>query len=500
VIYFDSFIYPRVEDNLAPSSSECSLICGLHSLQLFRLYYYGIIDGRDLRWYTKMLEHCKSLDMNNFLHDFCSYVVNRPRIESRARTTSQQFDPSSGAPPARTFVEFDIFGDDPENVGLQPRANVADPPNWGTSFPYGGVQINEFGTNDGTEFMRDAALSGMDLGSSSRGCRARGRTEPPALNLDGGQECQTTRLQNVVRPSAEGSRESRDTSRRDCGNAPRRDADPNNGGDGDEHDDQDNYWSGASSQGAPRDAPDAGMAQSTPGGRDSDSTEDVESHSHQSPTKPMEVAREELDNQQAVRNAEAHVLAPERESSHDSAERGVAAWNPITSTEPVVERVTDKGKEKVNEKMKELVFIGGVELVDLDDCDVTVKKLQCDSIDSDDDKSPNADGVGISDGLGSCSKTMDSSDELAARSVALEVGEHSEPHTMPTTSIDDALFNAAGKALHPDAVIVKQEAGWFQLRAEKWQRKIAKKLAAQQEKERLAREAEDARNQVALLK
>jgi hypothetical protein len=65
-----------------------------------------------------MLKHCKPLDMNNFLHNFCPYVVNRPRIESSPRTTSQQSDPSSGASPARTFVEFDIFGDDQENAGL----------------------------------------------------------------------------------------------------------------------------------------------------------------------------------------------------------------------------------------------------------------------------------------------------------------------------------------------------------------------------------------------
>jgi hypothetical protein len=76
-----------------------------------------------------MLEHCKSLDMNDFLHDFCPYVVNRPSIKSHPRTTSQQSDPSSGAPPAQTFVEFDIFGDEKENAGLQPWAVAADPPN-----------------------------------------------------------------------------------------------------------------------------------------------------------------------------------------------------------------------------------------------------------------------------------------------------------------------------------------------------------------------------------
>jgi hypothetical protein len=124
---------------------------------------------------------------------------------------------------------------------LRPRANATDPPNWGTSFPSGGVQINEFGMNDGAEFMRDAALSGADLRSSSRGYRARGRTEPPALDLNGGQGHRPTHLRNVVWPNAEGSRERRDTSRHVRGNAARRDADPNTGGDGDEHDDRDDY-------------------------------------------------------------------------------------------------------------------------------------------------------------------------------------------------------------------------------------------------------------------
>jgi hypothetical protein len=65
---------------------------------------------------------------------------------------------------------------------------------------------------------------------------------------------------------------------------------------GDEHDDRDDYWSGASSQGASGDAPDVGTAQRTPGGRDSDSTENEEPHSRQSPTEMMEVTREELDD------------------------------------------------------------------------------------------------------------------------------------------------------------------------------------------------------------
>jgi hypothetical protein len=87
--------------------------------------------------------------------------------------------------------------------------------------------------------------------------------------------------------------------------------------------------------------------------------------------------------------------------------------------------------------------------------------LQYDITNSDDDEGPNADGIGVRDAHGSCSQTMDANDESASRLVAPEVGEHSEPYTTPTTSVKDPLFNAAGKAPHLDAVIVKQEASWF---------------------------------------
>ena len=72
---------------------------------------------------------------------------------------------------------------------------------------------------------------------------------------------------------------------------------------------------------------------------------------------------------------------------------------------------------------------------------------------------------------------MDLNDESSSRLVAPEVGEHSEPHTTSIASIDDRLSYAIGKVPHLDVVIMKQEAGWFQLQVEKWQRKIPKKMA-----------------------
>jgi hypothetical protein len=39
----------------------------------------------------------------------------------------------------------------------------------------------------------------------------------------------------------------------------------------------------------------------------------------------------------------------------------------------------------------------------------------------------------------------------------------SEPLSEANTAVVDLFFNATGKAPHLDAVIVKQETGWFQL-------------------------------------
>jgi hypothetical protein len=68
-----------------------------------------------------------------------------------------------------------------------------------------------------------------------------GRMEPPASDMDGGQGRRPTHLRNMVWPSIEGSQERRDTSLRERGNAPRRDADSYTSGDKDDHDDRDNY-------------------------------------------------------------------------------------------------------------------------------------------------------------------------------------------------------------------------------------------------------------------
>ena len=72
---------------------------------------------------------------------------------------------------------------------------------------------------------------------------------------------------------------------------------------------------------------------------------------------------------------------------------------------------------------------------------------------------------------------MDSNVESASRLVAPEIVVHLEPYTTPTASIDDSLHNAVGKAPHPNAVVVKQEGGWFQAREEKQKQKTAEKIS-----------------------
>jgi hypothetical protein len=63
-----------------------------------------------------------------------------------------------------------------------------------------------------------------------------------------------------------------------------------------------------------------------------------------------------------------------------------------------VDVVDGKGKDKMEEKKKEPVFFMGVELVDLDDCDIPDRKLQCDSDDTDDDGAPKLEDMDIGGG------------------------------------------------------------------------------------------------------
>ena len=392
-------------------------------MQLFGLNYFGVVGHGDLKSYEDMLEICKSLDMNDFFHDQCPYVVPRPPIAGRRPSTSEQPGPSSVAQPIRTFTEYDIFGDDVENAGLGGRPEGQRDPAWGT-FRSGGLGFNEFGTNEGAGFMNIPPRTGADPGSSSRGYQARAWTEeaPAGPDVGGG---------NVSHRSGYSS------------------------------DDQD---SGASAEIAS--AGERPLA-SPPGRRESSSTEDAEPRNDGSLSRQVHAASEKLDVQPPLRGSE---------------------------------KLMDKGKAKVDEGVTKGRFIDGVPVVDLDEIVVKDHQLIPDTSDSDDDGPPIADDAELRGGQGSGSEAMDSNVESASLLAAPVEIEQPEPRTVDTASINDLLYNAAGKAPHPDAVVVKQEADWFQLREERKKRKTAEKLAAQAERERLAKVAEDAKDELAQLK
>jgi hypothetical protein len=95
-------------------------------VQLFGLNYQGIIDPTDLEWYTAILEECKSLDINDFLHDVSPYVVTRTLPPQRAASSNVSDSNRPAAVPRRCLVETDIFGSE-ETVrerSFAPRQNT----------------------------------------------------------------------------------------------------------------------------------------------------------------------------------------------------------------------------------------------------------------------------------------------------------------------------------------------------------------------------------------
>jgi hypothetical protein len=187
----------------------------------------------------------------------------------------------------------------------------------------------------------------------------------------------------------------------------------------------------------------------------------------------------EVDNLAATLHRLPGEVVPDRPPSPSVGAQSVSDAHPIQDNDTRVDAVDRMGKDKEEEKKKELVFFMGVELVDLDDCDVPDRKLQCDNDDTDDDDALKLEGMDVGDGSASSSQCLDPNLGPAADLVQCAVLVECEHLPKATPSVVDPLFNAARKAPHPDAVIVKQEAGWFQLREEKQQRKTVEKLALQ---------------------
>jgi hypothetical protein len=182
----------------------------------------------------------------------------------------------------------------------------------------------------------------------------------------------------------------------------------------------------------------------------------------------------EVDNLAAAPQPLSAEVVPDNPPSPRSGAQPPSEAGAIQDDDARVDVVREKGKEKVEEEKKVPVFFKGVELVNLDDCDVPDMRLQCDSDDTDDDDSPSPEGMDVGDGGASSSQCLEPNLGPAPEPVQPV---HSERPFEAAPSVLDPLFNAAGKAPHLDAVIVKQEAGWFQLCEEKCHRKAAEKLA-----------------------
>jgi hypothetical protein len=139
-------------------------------VQLFGLNYQDIKDPIDLEWYTTILEECKSLDINDFLHNVSLYVVNRTLPPQRAATSNLSDLSHPAAVPRRRLVETDIFGSG-ETARKRSSAPHQDTPNLGTFLGEGSREFNQFGTMQG-EMRRDPDVFAAQVGipvSSSRG-------------------------------------------------------------------------------------------------------------------------------------------------------------------------------------------------------------------------------------------------------------------------------------------------------------------------------------------
>ena len=71
----------------------------------------------------------------------------------------------------------------------------------------------------------------------------------------------------------------------------------------------------------------------------------------------------------------------------------------------------------MEEKKREPVFFKGVELVDLDDCDIPDMRLQCDSNDTDEDHTPNPKDMDVDNGSASSSQCLESNTGLVVETL-----------------------------------------------------------------------------------
>jgi hypothetical protein len=128
------------------------------------------MDPTDLEWYTMILNECKLLDINEFLHNVSSYVVNCTLLPQHAVLSNVSDSSHPAVAPRCRLVETEIFGSG-ETVRERSSAPCQGTPNLGTLFGEGSREFNQFGTMQG-EMLRDPDVFATEVGnpvSSSQG-------------------------------------------------------------------------------------------------------------------------------------------------------------------------------------------------------------------------------------------------------------------------------------------------------------------------------------------
>jgi hypothetical protein len=412
-------------------------------VQLFGLNYRGIIDPMDLEWYTAILDECKSLDINDFLYNVSPYVVNRTLPPQRAASSNVSDSSYPTVVPRRRLVETDVFGSG-ETARERSSAPGQDTPNLGTFLGEGRREFNQFRTMRG-EMRRDLDVFAAEEGnpvSSSRGYQS----QYPM----GSGACRGRQFRSKKKSRLQPFPEQEETSDRPTTGAPLTEHNNEVGGGAQSSPPRRSSpasWSGNSSLNQS-----GGAAFEPPSHHPED---DDNAGDEQPPTALTHPTEMKVDNLAAALQPLSGEVVPDKPPSPSSGAQPPSEAGAVQDDDARVDVVDEKGKEKVEEKKKEAVFFKGVELVDLDDCNVPDMKLQCDSNDTDDDDSPNPEDMDVDDGGASSSQCLEPNLGPAPEPVQSAVPVHSGHPFEAAPSVLDPLFNAAGKAPHPDAVIVK---------------------------------------------
>jgi hypothetical protein len=338
-------------------------------MQVFGMHYRGIVDSRDFEWYDEVLKACLSLDVNDFLHDVSPYVTNQLLpLYRAAATASGQGTSFTSAPPVR-LVETEIFHDSHERRLPNYPDISEDEPYMGTSFGQGGGGFNQFGSMEGavsgSGFLRNPGLSTLDVTepvSSSRGYQSQERGSAGAPRSS--HVVKRTRLQRFM----QGGRSALHTpgGHLHLANVPSSTA-VTGGNTGPTNELSPDAWSGHSSPHEIGDVNASGTPQREPHEEDRPQPE----HSDMS-----------MDDAPGVGELQSDAETPARPSSNvvsavvavvPSAVT-VGGLGAVNDTDVGMHDAEEKGDDtsEGSKKRKEPVFLGGVELVDLDDCNVRI--------------------------------------------------------------------------------------------------------------------------------